>query len=338
LRNPTKSPEHRKLISMLTQLVLRPYYSPLLHLSNPKKLFSLQAHLLTYLHPRILPQLTLRTATTMPKPKQPPPPENFPTHSFPDALAFESFLETHHGTLPGLYLKLAKKFSGIPSITAPEAVEVALCFGWIDGRANSLADGIHWTVRYTPRRAKSMWSAKNVATIARLIEDGRMRPAGMEVVESAKADGRWKRAYDGPANIEVPKDLEAALNEVGNKKAKEFLEGLNRSDRYWVLHRLQTAPVSKREERVRGVVEMLARGEVNNGASQATAKAKVKTKTKTSSTTARKVVKKGKETEKAVVESKADKRTAARTSTQAGSRVTRGGTRQLRSTGPLVDL
>ncbi|KAL2783660.1 hypothetical protein BJX66DRAFT_330485 [Aspergillus keveii] len=273
----------------------------------------------------------------MPKPKLPPPPsENFPTHSFPDAPSFESFLETHHSTLTGLYLKLAKKSSGIPSITAPEAVEVALCFGWIDGRANSLADGMHWTVRYTPRRAKSMWSAKNVATIARLIEEGRMRPAGMEVVESAKADGRWERAYDGPANIEVPKDLEEALNEVGNEEAREFLEGLNRSDRYWVLHRLQTAPVSKREERVRGVVEMLTRGEVNNGASQATAKAKVKTKT--SSTTAQKVVKKGKETEKAVVKSKVDKRTAATTSTQAGSRVTRGSTRQLRSTGRPVDL
>jgi uncharacterized protein YdeI (YjbR/CyaY-like superfamily) len=280
----------------------------------------------------------------MPKPKQPPPPENFPTHSFPDAPSFESFLETHHNTLPGLYLKLAKKSSGIPSITAPEAVEVALCFGWIDGRANSLADGIHWTVRYTPRRAKSMWSAKNVATITRLIEEGRMRPAGMEVVESAKADGRWDRAYDGPANIEFPKDLEEALKEVGNEKAREFLEGLNRSDRYWVLHRLQTAPVSKREERVRRVVDMLARGEVNNGASQATAKAtakakaKANVKTKTSSTAAQKVVKKGKGTEKAVVKSKVDKRTAARTSSQAGSRVMRGSTRQLRSTGPPVDL
>ncbi|KAL3454381.1 hypothetical protein BJX65DRAFT_301025 [Aspergillus insuetus] len=274
----------------------------------------------------------------MPKPKQPPPPENFPTHSFPDAHAFESFLEAHHNTLPGLYLKLAKKSSGIPSISAPEAVEVALCFGWIDGRANSLADGIHWTVRYTRRRAKSMWSAKNVATIARLIEDERMRPAGMEVVKSAKADGRWERAYDGPANIEVPKDLEEALKEVGNEEAREFLEGLNRSNRYWVLHRLQTTPVSKREERVRGVVEMLARGEVNNGASQATAKAKVKTKTKTSSTTAQKVVKKGKETEKAMVKSKVGRKTATRTSRQAESRVARGSTRQLRSTGPPVDL
>ncbi|KAJ0415181.1 hypothetical protein BJY00DRAFT_305046 [Aspergillus carlsbadensis] len=255
----------------------------------------------------------------MPKPKQPPPPENFPTHSFPDAPSFESFLEANHSTLPGLYLKLAKKSSGIPSISAPEAVEVALCFGWIDGRANSLADGTHWTVRYTPRRAKSMWSAKNVATIARLIEEGRMRPAGMEVVESAKADGRWERAYDGPANIEVPTDLEEALREVGNEKAREFLEGLNRSDRYWVLHRLQTAPVSKREERVRGVVEMLARGE---------AKAKVKTKTNTSA--AHKVVKKGKGTEKAVVKSKVEV-TTSKTSTQAKSSAATGSTRQLRS-------
>ncbi|KAL2853997.1 hypothetical protein BJX68DRAFT_232628 [Aspergillus pseudodeflectus] len=321
---------------MPTQLVLRPFYSSLLRLPNRKKLYSLQTHLLTHLHPRTLPQLTLRTASTMPKPKQPTPPENFPTHSFPDASSFESFLETNHSTLPGLYLKLTKKSSGIPSITAPEAVEVALCFGWIDGRANSLADGIHWTVRYTPRRAKSMWSAKNVATIARLIEEGRMRPAGMEVVESAKADGRWERAYDGPASIEVPKDLEEALKEVGNEKAREFLEGLNRSDRYGVLHRLQTAPVSKREERVKAVVEMLAKGEVSNGARKATAKAKVQTKTKTLSTTAHKVVKKGKE--KAVVKSKVDKTTTETTSKQAKSSVATGSTRQLRSrTGP-VDL
>ncbi|KAL2822940.1 hypothetical protein BJX63DRAFT_1689 [Aspergillus granulosus] len=265
----------------------------------------------------------------MPKSTTSSQPDNFPTHSFPDVSSFETFLETHHTTLPGLYLKLAKKSSGIPSISASEAVEVALCFGWIDGRANSL-DGNFWTVRYTPRRGKSMWSAKNVGTITRLTKEGKMRPAGLAVVESAKADGRWERAYDGPAKIEVPRDLEEALKEAGNEKAREFLEGLNRSDRYLVLHRLQIAPVSKREERVRGVVEMLARGEVNNNGSRRT---NAKT---TSSPITHKVVKKGKGVEKAVIKSKVEKVTAAKTSRLSKSSVAVGSTRQLRSRKPPV--
>ncbi|KAL3455838.1 hypothetical protein BJX64DRAFT_294666 [Aspergillus heterothallicus] len=261
----------------------------------------------------------------MPKPTASTQPDNFPTHSFPDAPSFESFLETHHNTLPGFYLKLAKKSSGIPSISASDAVEVALCFGWIDGRANSL-DGYFWTVRYTPRRAKSMWSAKNVGTISRLIEEGKMRPAGMAVVESAKADGRWDRAYDGPANIEVPADLEKALKEHGNTKAREFLEGLNRSDRYWVLHRLQTAPVSKRGEKIRGIVEMLTRGEVNNGARKANAK--VKTKVAVATTTHKVVKKKG--TVKVAVKTRVEKTKEVKKSVATGS------TRQLRHRKPTV--
>ncbi|KAL3469633.1 hypothetical protein BJX99DRAFT_240967 [Aspergillus californicus] len=195
------------------------------------------------------------------KPTAKLPPTDLPIHAFPTPSSFTTFLAENHSTSPGIHLKLAKKASGIPSITAPEAVEVALCFGWIDGRANPF-DEKHWLVRYTPRRAKSMWSAKNVATVGRLIEEGRMTEAGLEAVDAAKGDGRWERAYDGPAGIEVPGDLAGMLDEGGNEEAKRVFGGLSRSERYMVLHRLQTAAVKGRESRVRGVVEMLGRGEV----------------------------------------------------------------------------
>lgn len=184
-------------------------------------------------------------------------PSDLPTYSFPSAADFDAFLETNHSTAPGLYLKLAKKSSGIPSISSSEAVETALCFGWIDGRAGSIDDN-WWTVRYTPRRAKSMWSQKNVNTVARLIEQGRMRPAGLAAVDAAKADGRWERAYAGPATIEVPEDLAAAL--TAEPKAKKFFEGLNKTDRYAVLWRVQTASPQARAKRIETLLEMLVEG------------------------------------------------------------------------------
>ncbi|KAL4973098.1 hypothetical protein BDW66DRAFT_162348 [Aspergillus desertorum] len=188
-----------------------------------------------------------------------PLPTDLPIHFFPTPTSFETFLSRNHSTLPGVYIKFAKKSSGISSIAVPQAVEVALCYGWIDGRANSLDDK-YWLVRYTPRRAKSLWSAKNVATVQRLIEDGRMRDAGLAAVEAARRDGRWEAAYDGPANIRVPKDLEEALEKNG--EAKRAFEGLNRSESYQVLHRLQTGAVSRRRERIEAVVGRLARREV----------------------------------------------------------------------------
>ncbi|KAL4960854.1 YdeI/OmpD-associated family protein [Aspergillus stella-maris] len=217
-----------------------------------------------------------KSPTSKPNTKPTTLPEDFPTNSFPTISSFESFLSTHHNTLPGLYLKLAKKSSGIQSITAAEAVEVALCFGWIDGRSNSL-DETHWTVRYTPRRAKSLWSAKNVATVARLIEEGRMRSAGLEAVEAAKRDGRWERAYDGPAGIEVPGDLERMLNKKGNEHVRGVWEGWRKSKRYAVLHRLQVGSrdVMKRGRVIEGVLEMLRDGDV--GGSSGQEKGKVKT-------------------------------------------------------------
>ena len=184
-------------------------------------------------------------------------PLDLPTHSFPSTADFEAFLQKSHATIPGFYLKLAKKSSAIPSVSASEAVEIALCFGWIDGRANGL-DENWWTVRYTPRRPKSMWSKKNVTTIARLIKDGRMRPAGIAAVEAAKADGRWDRAYAGSASIKVPEDLEIALTKA--PESAMFFEGLNKTDRYSVMLRVQTASPQRRAKKIEALVGMLAEG------------------------------------------------------------------------------
>ena len=185
------------------------------------------------------------------------PPSDLPIYSFSSANEFEAFLDREHTTAPGFYLKIAKKSSGIPSVTATEAVEIALCFGWIDGRANGL-DNHWWLVRYTPRRSKSMWSQKNVNTIGRLLEEGRVRPAGVAAAEAAKADGRWERAYAGPATITVPDGLATAL--AAEPAAASFFEGMKKTDRYALLLRVQTASPQSRAKRIEAFVQMLAEG------------------------------------------------------------------------------
>tara|TARA_R110002003_G_scaffold1640_8_gene23386 strand:+ start:5499 stop:6290 length:792 start_codon:yes stop_codon:yes gene_type:complete len=187
----------------------------------------------------------------------PSPPTSLPSHTFPTAAAFAAFLEREHTSAPGIYLQLAKKASGIPSITGAEAVEVALCYGWIDGRANSIDDK-WWTVRYTPRREKSIWSQKNVGTVARLIEEGRMRPAGLAAVEAAKADGRWDRAYAGPANMVAPEDFAAAL--TAEPAAQTHFEELNKSEKYAVLIQLAIVSVKNRSKKINALVQTLAIG------------------------------------------------------------------------------
>ncbi|KAA8642554.1 hypothetical protein EYZ11_004520 [Aspergillus tanneri] len=186
-----------------------------------------------------------------------PPPSDLPIYSFSSAKDFEAFLEREHSTAVGFYLKLAKKSSGIPSISAPEAVEVALCFGWIDGRGNRY-DKDWWLVRYTPRRPKSIWSQKNTKTAEQLIEQGRMRPNGMAAVEAAKSDGRWARAYAGAATMTVPDDFAKAL--AADTAATAFFQGLNKSNRYAVLWRVQTASPQARVKRIQTLVQMLGEG------------------------------------------------------------------------------
>lgn len=182
----------------------------------------------------------------------------FETRAFPTPADFDAWLATEHDRAPGLFLKIAKKSAGIPSLTAAEAVEVALCHGWIDGRGNRVDDD-WFTVRYTPRRPKSVWSQKNVETVGRLIADGRMRPAGLAAVEAAQADGRWDRAYAGPATITVPDDLAAAL--AAAPAAQEAFAGLDGANRYAVLWRVHTAVTPQtRAKRIAACVQLLEEG------------------------------------------------------------------------------
>jgi uncharacterized protein YdeI (YjbR/CyaY-like superfamily) len=186
------------------------------------------------------------------------PPSDLPVHRFGDQAAFEAWLEAEHERSPGIYVVIAKKGAPEPTLTQSEMVESLLCFGWIDGRANRVDDH-HFTVRVTPRRSKSLWSAKNVEWVQRLVEAGRMRPAGLAAVQAAQADGRWDRAYAGSASITVPDDLATAL--AAQPAAQEFFEQLDGANRYAVLWRVHTATTPQtRARRIAGLVEMLAEG------------------------------------------------------------------------------
>jgi uncharacterized protein YdeI (YjbR/CyaY-like superfamily) len=185
-------------------------------------------------------------------------PTDLPVLAFPDQAALEEWLEAEHATAPGLYVRLAKKGSGVPSVTYAELVESALCFGWIDGRSQRL-DEASYLQRITPRRPRSVWSQKNVAAVEALTAAGRMRPAGLAAVEAARADGRWERAYAGPATITVPDDLAAAL--AAEPAARQAFEGLDGRNRYAVLHRVATAATPQtRARRIAALVTMLAEG------------------------------------------------------------------------------
>jgi len=178
---------------------------------------------------------------------------------FKNAKAFETWLKKHHAASDGLWLQIAKKGADEPSVTYLEAIEIALCWGWIDGQKKGLDDQ-HFLQRFTPRRAKSIWSKINVAKVATLIEAGRMQPAGQAQIDAAKADGRWEGAYDGARSATMPDDLQAALD--ANIQAKTFFATVNASNRYAVLWRVQTAVRPEtRARRIAQLVEMLARGE-----------------------------------------------------------------------------
>jgi uncharacterized protein YdeI (YjbR/CyaY-like superfamily) len=185
-------------------------------------------------------------------------PTDLPVLGFPNQAALEAWLEAEHATAPGLYVKLAKKGAGVPSVTYAELVESCLCFGWIDGRSNRLDDSFSLQ-RITPRRARSVWSQKNVDAVEGLVLAGRMRPAGLAAVEAARADGRWERAYAGSATITVPDDLAAAL--AAEPAAQREFEALDGTNRYAVLWRVHTAASDKvRANRIAALVQMLAEG------------------------------------------------------------------------------
>ena len=179
---------------------------------------------------------------------------------FKNAKAFEAWLKKHHATSDGLWLLIAKRGALEPSVTYPEAVEIALCWGWIDGQKKGLDDQ-HFIQRFTPRRARSIWSKINVEKVAALIDAGRMQAPGHAQIEAAKADGRWAQAYEGARTSVVPDDLEAALD--AEPKAKAFFATVNAANRYAVLWRIQTAAKPEtRAKRIAQLVAMLARGEV----------------------------------------------------------------------------
>jgi uncharacterized protein YdeI (YjbR/CyaY-like superfamily) len=185
-------------------------------------------------------------------------PDALPVIAFDDAGAWERWLVAH-ADAKGLWLKIAKKGAGVATVSYAEALDVALCHGWIDGQKRSF-DERYFLQRFTPRRAKSLWSKINIGHVERLIAAGRMRDGGLREIEAAKADGRWDAAYDGARNMTVPPELAAAL--AKNRKAKAFFETLNATNRYAVCWRVQTAkkPETK-AKRVETLVAMLARGE-----------------------------------------------------------------------------
>jgi uncharacterized protein YdeI (YjbR/CyaY-like superfamily) len=185
-------------------------------------------------------------------------PTDLPVLAFPDQAAFEEWLEAEHEQCPGVYVKVAKKGAREPSLTQAEMVESLLCFGWIDGRVNRV-DEFHFLTRVTPRRPKSVWSKKNAEWVADLVAAGRMRPAGLAAVAAAQADGRWDRAYAGPASITVPDDLAAAL--AADPAAAAEFEALDGATRYAVLWRVHTAATpATRAKRIAACVQMLAEG------------------------------------------------------------------------------
>jgi uncharacterized protein YdeI (YjbR/CyaY-like superfamily) len=170
--------------------------------------------------------------------------------------AWTSWLAKHHKTSSGVWVKLAKKQSGIESMSQPDAVEVALCYGWIDGQARSV-DTNYWVQRFTPRSPRSLWSKINCARAEALIASGKMRAAGLKEVDRAKKDGRWAAAYDSPRSATVPDDLAQAL--ATNKKAREFFAVLDSRNRYAILHRIHNAKKAEtRARRIANFVDMLS--------------------------------------------------------------------------------
>jgi uncharacterized protein YdeI (YjbR/CyaY-like superfamily) len=184
---------------------------------------------------------------------------DYPVALFRDQDEWTSWLDDHHATAAGVWLRIAKKGSALVSVSISEALDAALCYGWIGGQRNSL-DTDSYLQKFTPRRKRSVWSKVNRENVARLIRSGAMRPAGIAAIEAAKADGRWERAYDSPRSSTVPADLQTALDE--SPQAKAFFETLKSNNRYAVLYRVQTAVRPEtRARRIREFIAMLERGE-----------------------------------------------------------------------------
>jgi uncharacterized protein YdeI (YjbR/CyaY-like superfamily) len=182
-----------------------------------------------------------------------------PTLPFESEKKFADWLAKQHNKSGGVWVKISKKRTGIPSVTYHEALDVALCYGWIDGQKKGFDDK-YWLQKFTPRGSKSIWSKINTEKAEKLTAKGEMKPAGLKAIELAKQDGRWAAAYESQSVIAIPEDFQSALEE--NKKAKAFFATLNSANRYSFLFRIQTAKKAEtRARRISQFVEMLERGE-----------------------------------------------------------------------------
>jgi uncharacterized protein YdeI (YjbR/CyaY-like superfamily) len=184
---------------------------------------------------------------------------DLPILSFTSPAEWDAWLVENHATSTGVWLKFFKKASGRQTFSYAEALDEALCHGWIDGQRKPF-DAASYLVKFTPRRPKSLWSKINQGHVTRLHKLKKMKPAGLAAVEAAKADGRWQAAYDSPGKATVPKDFLDLL--AKNKKAKAFFETLNKTNLYSIAWRLQTAKKPEtRERRMKAILQRLARGE-----------------------------------------------------------------------------
>lgn len=181
-----------------------------------------------------------------------------PIKSFETAAQWEKWLAKNHAISDGVWLRIPKKDSGLPSLTYAEALDAALCYGWIDGQKRS-NDHHSWLQRFTPRSLKSGWSKRNTEHVERLTKAGRMRPAGVAAVEAAKRDGRWKAAYDSQGNSKIPEDFLKELSR--DKRAQAFFNSLNKANLYSITYRLHTAKKPEtREKRMKTILEMMSKG------------------------------------------------------------------------------
>ena len=185
---------------------------------------------------------------------------DLPIVQFEERQAWASWLEENHAASSGVWLRLAKKASGLASVTYDEALEVALCYGWIDGQKKSYDDS-SWLQKFTPRGAKSIWSKVNRGKAEQLIARGHMKPAGLAAIERARQAGRWDAAYDSQSNASVPEDFQAALDQ--NAEAQAFFATLNSRNRYAILFRIQTAKKAEtRAKRIEQFIRMLENHEM----------------------------------------------------------------------------
>jgi uncharacterized protein YdeI (YjbR/CyaY-like superfamily) len=184
------------------------------------------------------------------------PSDPLPVMTFDSTDAWDAWLGAHHAGSPGLWLKIAKKGAAGRTISYSEALDVALCHGWIDGQKGRYDDE-YWLQRFTPRKPASKWSKINTERVAALIASGRMRPAGLHEVERARADGRWEQAYESQSRVTVPEDLARALAE--NERARAFFATLDSANRYAILYRIGTAKKPEtRAKRIDTFVTMLS--------------------------------------------------------------------------------